>query len=197
LRSRKSDWKIRSRNSQLHESAQTWRRGGKRETAKGNLPSNLVVNSRADLSRANDRSTTREALVGSNADDDRDGSGRVPASERAGVLSIGKRGAGDLRVHASRASNEHMSCYLRAGHYSLPDLLYFTLRGRTRDSSGSGARTPVTSRERMPRAAATDVSLIGTRRPRGAPISDGISYPALASRGSQLRSPTKVPLVPR
>lgn len=33
------------------------------------------------------------------------------------------------RVHASRAFHEHMSCYLRARHYSLPDLLYFTLRG--------------------------------------------------------------------
>ena len=37
-------------------------------------------------------------------------------------------------MHASRASYEHMSCYLRARHYSLPDLLYFMLRGWTRNS---------------------------------------------------------------
>lgn len=56
---------------------------------------------------------------------------------------------GDLRVHASRASNEHMSCYLRAGHYSLPDLLYFMLRGWTCDSFGAD-RTPVTSLKCVP-----------------------------------------------
>lgn len=65
---------------------------------------------------------------------------RRPRARASDVLSIDRtERVGDLRVHASRASNEHMSCYLRAGHYSLPDLLYFMLRGWTRDSSGSRA----------------------------------------------------------
>lgn len=57
------------------------------------------------------------------------------------------RSKGEIyRVHATRAFHQHMSCYLRARHYSLPDLLYFMLRGWTRNSFESfHACNPVTS----------------------------------------------------
>jgi len=85
------------------------------------------------------------------SDRERDGGQRPRSDERASERAAFYRSArlGDLRVHASRASNEHMSCYLRAGHYSLPDLLYFMLRGWTRDSFGSD-RTPITSPRCVP-----------------------------------------------
>lgn len=62
------------------------------------------------------------------------------------------------RVHATRAFHQHMSCYLRARHYSLPDLLYFMLRGWTRNSFESFQRLQSGHVDRAGTRSAYDVS---------------------------------------
>lgn len=74
-----------------------------------------------------------------------DRSATAPTLQSSAIISIAEKGE-IYRVHATRAFHQHMSCYLRARHYSLPDLLYFMLRGWTRNSFESFPTAAIRSR---------------------------------------------------
>lgn len=86
-----------------------------------------------------------------------DRSATAPTLQSSAIISIVEKGE-IYRVHATRAFHQHMSCYLRARHYSLPDLLYFMLRGWTRNSFESFQRLQSGHVDRAGTRSAYDVS---------------------------------------